>query len=307
MKCLHSANLGPLCGLLLISTLGFAKSPQGSFQKSFSVNGPVDLEVFTHSGDITVRHGATGIVSVSGKIYLSTGWLSGTRNDAVIELEKNPPIQQSGNRVHIDYVAASNISIDYEITVPPDTMLRTHSGSGDQVIEGIGKKLELESGSGDMRLRDISGDVHTRSGSGDVEARGIAGPVHAETGSGDIRLDESGSGDVRLQTGSGDIEVHGANGSVNAETGSGYIMIAGNITSSWNIRTGSGDVRLDLPPQSAFDLDASTGSGDLSVNHPVATTVQGNLDRRHHAINGKVGAGGPSLAVHSASGNVHIH
>ena len=54
----------------------------------------------------------------------------------VTAIEQNPPMRQEGNSIHIDYVEAHNISVDYEITVPADTALRTHTGSGDQIIEG---------------------------------------------------------------------------------------------------------------------------------------------------------------------------
>ena len=52
------------------------------------------------------------------------------------EIEQHPPIRQEGNNIHIEYVNMRNISVDYEITVPADTTVRTRSGSGDQTIEG---------------------------------------------------------------------------------------------------------------------------------------------------------------------------
>ena len=48
-----------LMGMMAASLAGFA-SEIGSFDRSFSVSGPVDLEVLTKSGDITVRNGAAG-------------------------------------------------------------------------------------------------------------------------------------------------------------------------------------------------------------------------------------------------------
>src|SRR5438128_4237206 len=112
-----------------------AASVQGSFQRTFQVSGPVDLEVLTRSGDITVHSGPAGTVSVNGKIHVSDRWFEGTRQSDVSELEKNPPVRQSGNSIHIDYVNMRNISIDYDITVPADTAVRARSGSGNQEIE----------------------------------------------------------------------------------------------------------------------------------------------------------------------------
>src|SRR5579863_2266802 len=119
--------------VLCASSAAFASTPQGTFEKTLQVSGPVDLEVFTRSGDVTVRAGSSGSVFIRGKIYVGDRWFGGRREDDVQAIEKNPPIRQSGNSVHIDYVDYHNISVDYEITVPADTTVRTHSGSGDQI------------------------------------------------------------------------------------------------------------------------------------------------------------------------------
>jgi hypothetical protein len=303
----RSAVYLSLCFLILFCVARPAgASVRGSFQRSFSVNGTVDLEVLTHSGDIKVHTGPAGSVSISAKIFVGDQWFSGGRQAEVTELEKNPPIRQTGNSIRIDYVNVRNISIDYDITVPADTRLRAHSGSGDQTIEGLQSNLELESGSGDMRLNDLSGDLHVHTGSGNVEARDVSGPFNADAGSGDIRLSAKGNGDVRVHTGSGNIELRDVHGTVRAEAGSGDITIEGTQTGVWDVRTGSGNVRLRLPSEAAFDLGASTGSGTVTVDHPVTMTVQGNVQRAQRSISGKVRGGGPMLTVHTGSGDVQI-
>src|SRR6266550_4227063 len=256
-----------------------AASVQGSFQRTFKVSGPVDLEVLTRSGDITVHSGPAGTVSVNGKIHVGDRRFEGNRQSDVSDLEKNPPIRQSGNSIHIDYVNMRNISIDYEITVPADTAVRARSGSGNQEIEGLRSKLDLESGSGDMRLRD---------------------------GSGDIRVEAKGSGDVRVHTGSGNIELHQVNGAMRAEAGSGDVRVDGVQKGDWDVKTGSGNVQLKLPDQAAFDIGASTGSGRVVVDHPVTMTLQGDVRHEQRAVRGKVHGGGPLVTVHTGSGDVHI-
>lgn len=293
--------------VLFCCTLSAGASVRGSFQRSFQVTGIVDLEVLTHSGDIKVHSGPAGTVSISGKILVGDQWFSGDRQAQVSELERNPPIRQTGNSIRIDYVNARNISVDYDITVPADTRLRTHSGSGDQTIEGLRSNLELESGSGDMRLNDLTGDLNVHTGSGNVEARDVTGGLNAEAGSGDIRMNEKGNGDVRVHTGSGNVELREVHGTVRAEAGSGDITIDGTPTGVWDVRTGSGNVRLRLPEQAAFDLGASTGSGTVTVDHPVTMTIQGNVQHAQRSVSGKVRGGGPMLTVHTGSGDVQIN
>src|SRR5438094_8970992 len=104
-----------------------AASVQGSFQRTFQVSGPVDLEVLTRSGDITVHSGPAGTASVNGKIHVSDRWFEGNRQSDVSDLEKNPRVRQSGSSIHIDFVNMRNISIDCDITVPADTAGRSQT------------------------------------------------------------------------------------------------------------------------------------------------------------------------------------
>jgi hypothetical protein len=292
--------------VLLASTFAAASTPQGTFEKTFQVSGPVDLEVQTHSGDIIVRRGAAGTVSIKGKIFVGDRWFAGGRHTEVAEIEQHPPLRQDGNSIRIDYVNAHDISVDYEITVPAETTVRAHSGSGDQTIEDIQGNADLQSGSGDMRLSRLTGDIHVQTGSGNVRAREISGPVRGGAGSGDIEVGETGAGDVDLHTGSGNVTVRGIQGALRAEAGSGDITAEGTQTGAWEIRTGSGNVHVRLPANAAFDANISTSSGTLDVDAPITMTVQGRVQETRKSIVGKVRGGGPLLNLHTGSGDIHI-
>jgi len=303
----RSRFLVACAALLVTAPLALANSFQGSFERTYQVTGAVELEILTRSGDITVNSGPAGSVVVRGKIHVGHDWFSGNRQGDVSEIEKNPPIKQTGNSISIDYLSFHDISVDYEITAPPDTRVGSHSGSGDQRIEGLRGNLDLESGSGDMRLREISSQIHVHTGSGDIDARGIAGPFTAEAGSGDIRAEEKASADVSVHTGSGNIELRGVAGALRAESGSGDMTIDGVVKDNWEVRASSGNVQLTLPQQAGFDLDASTGSGSVVVDRPVTMTVQGDLRKAQRNVKGQVNGGGPQLTVHTGSGDINIH
>jgi DUF4097 and DUF4098 domain-containing protein YvlB len=292
--------------VLFASTAMFASSPQGSFERTLQVSGPVDLEVLTHSGDITVRAGSSGSVTIRGKIYVGNSWLSGNRDGDVHQIEQNPPIHQQGNSVHIDSVDMRNISINYEITVPAETAVRAHSGSGDQIVEGTKGNADIQTGSGDIKLSDLTGDIRVQTGSGNVRAHAVSGPVHGGTGSGDIEISEGGSGDIDLHTGSGNITTRGVKGGFRAETGSGDITAEGSQTGSWEIQTGSGNVHVKLPGDAKYDADISTSSGSIDLGSAIETTVQGRVGDSHKSIRGKVRGGGSLLRVRTGSGDIHI-
>jgi hypothetical protein len=297
---------GLAIALAVLSTAVFASTPQGTFERTLSVSGPVDLEVLTHSGDVTVRSGPAGSVSIRGKIFVSDRWLRGERKTDVSAIEQNPPVRQEGNSIHVDYVEARDISVDYEITVPEDTALRAHTGSGDQTIEGLHGNADLQSGSGDLKLARLTGDIHLQTGSGDVRAHEISGPVRGGTGSGDVVVEETGAGDIDLHTGSGNITARGVQGAFRAEAGSGDITAEGTQSGSWDIKTGSGNVHVRLPNNAAFEARISTSSGTVDIDAPVEMTVQGRVQETRKSINGKVRGGGPLLAVRTGSGDIHV-
>ncbi len=291
--------------ILAASLAGFA-SVIGSFDRSYQVNGPVDLEVLTRSGDITVRNGAAGTVFIHAKIHADNSWFGGDHRAEAEELEKNPPIRQTGNSIRIDYVNINHISVDYEITAPENTALRAHTGSGDQKIEGLKGNIELESGSGDLQLSRLIGDMRFQTGSGNVRGHELSGPARIKAGSGDIEIVETGVGDIEIRTGSGNITVNGINGGFHAEAGSGDIRANGLPKNMWSVRSGSGNVNLSVPSDAAFDVDISSNSGNVTLGHPVTTTVQGRIQESRKSVVGKVRGGGPTIFVHTGSGDVHV-
>ena len=299
-------SISAIALVVLFSTIVFASSaPQGTFDRTLQVSGPVDLEVLTRSGDVTVRAGSAGAVQIHGKIHVGDHWLMGGREADVHQIEQNPPIRPEGNNIHIEYVDIKNISVDYEITVPADTTVRSHTGSGDQVIEGTRGSVELQTGSGDLKLSNLAGEIRVQTGSGNVRARQVAGAVKG-TGSGDIEIEETSAGDIDLHTGSGNIIARGVQGGFHGETGSGDITAEGTQSGSWEIHTGSGNVHVRLPQNAAFDADISTSSGTVDVGAPIEMTVQGRVGDMHKQIRGKVRGGGPLLRVRTGSGDISI-
>ncbi len=292
--------------VLFASTAIFASSVQGQFERTLQVSGPVNLEVLTRSGDVTVRAGSGGSVFIRGKIHVGDHWLMGGRDADVHQIEQNPPIRQEGNNIHIEYVNMRNISVDYEISVPADTTVRTRSGSGDQTIEGTRGNVDTQTGSGDVKLANLKGELQLQTGSGNIRARQISGAVKGGTGSGDVEIEEVASGNIDLHTGSGNITARGVQGEFRGETGSGDVTAEGTQTGSWEIHTGSGNVHVRLPGNAAFDADISTSSGTVDVGEPIEMTVQGRVGDTHKQIRGKVHGGGPLLRVRTGSGDIHV-
>lgn len=272
--------------LLAASTATFAADKQ--FEKTLDVSAQADLYVSTGSGDITIHPGSDNQIHIVGHIH--AGWgMFGNPEDRINRIISNPPIVQNGNSIRVgesnDHDLFQNISIDYVITAPTSVALNLHSGSGDVTIDHLGRYLSASSGSGDIR------------------AHGINGPSELGTGSGDIELDESGTGEVKAKTGSGTIKIHGFNGALTARSGSGDIQAEGRLTGAANIGSGSGSIKLRLTPDAHFNLEASTGSGDIHVNFPGAPQQD---DHSRHHLTAPINGGGPALEVRTGSGDVEI-
>jgi DUF4097 and DUF4098 domain-containing protein YvlB len=297
---------------------------QGRFDRTLTVSGRVDLTVETGAGTIDVRQGEAGKVAIHATIQPSSHHPDSDIEARIREIESNPPIEQDGDRIVVGHFNPHDrergISIRYELVVPAETKVRTESGSGGQSVEGVSGPVDASSGSGNLRLKDIGSEAHVRAGSGEIElssihgcvhasagsgsikAAGIAGGLHASTGSGNVSLEQTAAGDVDISTGAGAIDIRVTTGAVRATTCSGSIHAQGRPASGWRLHTGSGSVTAEIPSDAAFNLSASSSSGDIETSREIA--VQGSVHRGE--LHGTVNGGGPLVELATNSGTIEI-
>jgi DUF4097 and DUF4098 domain-containing protein YvlB len=305
------------------------KAAEGSFDRTLKVSGAVDLTVSTGAGSITVRPGDASSVHVSAKIRVSEGWhiTESEAKERVAKIEATPPIEQEGNTIRIgeirDEDLRHNVSISYEISTPSNTQLKASTGSGNETLDEVKGPVEATSGSGSLHISHIGGELHATTGSGSITLDGVQGAVRASTGSGSIRADGIGGGltaktgsgnvelaqtapgDVEVETGSGHIELHGVHGRIRAHAGSGSISAEGAPTGDWNLHTASGTVTVRLPADASFNLEASSGSGNIEVSPTHELTVSGIIGGRHE-LHGKAHGGGPVISASTSSGSIRV-
>src|SRR5258708_15201360 len=197
----------------VLAVLPLNAATTGHFERTLQVNGSVELEVSSGSGNITVHTGGAGSVAVTAKIHANNGsWLFGSGNveERIHRIEQNPPVVQQGNTIRIgkieDRELTKNISIDYDVTVPAQTRLTSHTGSGDETISGLQLPMTAKTGSGNITVDHISAETRVSSGSGDLKINVVKGILYVETGSGNIHAEDI-AGDVFANTGSGNVEV----------------------------------------------------------------------------------------------------
>jgi putative adhesin len=281
--CLVLAIAAALAGAPLVAADG-----EGYFDRSLSVTGPVDLDVQTGSGRIEVHSGSSSAVVIHATIRASEHFLGlSSARERIHAIESHPPIVQSGNSIRIGHLddpeLRRGISIEYELTVPAETKLRSNTGSGSLVVDGIHGPVNAETGSGSVTISKVGDEVRARTGSGRMELESIRGNVDAHTGSGSIRAS-------------------GISGRIAADTGSGGVQVEQISSGDIRAHTGSGGVTVHTPRE-GFELRAHTGSGSITVDRPM--TVQGTISK--HELMAKVGGGGSAIVdVSTGSGSIRI-
>jgi len=304
-----------------------AQRVEGSFEKTLTVGPQTEIELMSGSGSIEVRQGSVGRLEIRAKVRAGEwGWSrSGvSAQERVKRVEANPPIEQQGNTVRIgdikDPDLRDGVSISYDVTVPPGTALRSKSGSGSQRIEGVdgdvvvstgsgsvnvrrsGGRVRASTGSGGITAQDVGGAFEASTGSGSIDGTGVKGPISARTSSGSIEVTQTGGGDVEASSSSGSIKVRGVQGGVRASTTSGSLAIEGQMARDWRLSSSSGHVTVSVPPNQGFELDASSSSGRIDTDFPIA--VSGTIGK--HALRGAARGGGPLLHVRTSSGGISI-
>src|SRR5277367_5308774 len=91
-----------LVWLVCLQALPAAASAEGSFQRTLTVTGPANIDLTTGSGSVHVRTGGSGQVEISAHIKV-TNWFGGDAEQRLQEIQKNFPIQQSGNDIRIGH------------------------------------------------------------------------------------------------------------------------------------------------------------------------------------------------------------
>lgn len=266
----------------------FSQTLEGSFERSIPVSGQVELDVTTDSGGIVITPGVAGSVRVRALLKGHRGhhWRPDELESRIRAIERNPPIEQIGNRVRIGHVTdrtlLKGVSMRLEIQTPVETRLKAHADSGGVRVQGIQGPAECQTDSGGIVAADIGGEVRAQADSGGIRLKDIRGPVFARADSGGIEA----------------IQVAGA---VDAQTDSGGIRIEQTTAAPVLARADSGGANVRLAASAGYDVNVASQSGRISVPE---MTVSGSFSR--HRAAGKVRGGGPLVDVRVDSGHVVV-
>lgn len=292
--------------ILFAAKVAFASEPVPVFQRSLvtPLKDPVTLNVSLSHGNVKIGYSRDDQISIyafgkdaSGK-YLPVDFF-----------KNNLLIDQKGSQVWIreSVVSAkpssSQYSLNYRIDVPYRTEVNsTVSGEGNQTLVGVYGPAKLLSGAGDIQAEYVRfSPVHASTGRGNISCiRDFQ--VNAETGEGNITLMEDGNSKAAVKSGHGRIEVGGARGTFDGSTDAGSLHIKAVLWDDWQLKSSSGSIRVELPRKSKFDLDLSTGAGDIVVERDDIPKPEGEVHQLHQQVSG----GGKRIIARSARGSIFI-
>lgn len=294
---------------------------RGAFDRSYSVTGPIRLELANASGDVDITGSADGKVHVHGEVRAS-GFGSDTPQKRLEETVSNPPIDQRGDTIRIgkEISHMRHVSITYTIQVPRDTEVSATVASGAQTIRGVRGPVRVQSASGSVRVEKIDRDAELSTASGSVSATDIGSEVHITSASGSVTVSNAKgdvivsalSGVIRIakpggrieaDTASGEVEIQGAANDVKAHAASGRVSVQGNpgANSYWELKTVSGTVQLVVPATANLHLSAEATSGEIRTDIPIVVEEQGK-----HSLRAHMGNGGGRVDVHTVSGEIRV-
>ena len=315
------SSLALFAALVVLAGCHAGPSVNGSFARSFSVNGPIRLELTNAAGDVNITNGAPGAVTIHAEVRAS-GFGFEDPQKRLNDIVSNPPVEQRGDTIRIgkELSRMRNITIAYTIQVPPDTEISSALASGTQTIrnvrgpvnakaasgsirvEKIERDVQLSTASGSVSVSDAGGDVHVSSASGSITVSSVKGDVRVNALSGVIRVSQPG-GRVEADTASGEVEIQGAANDVKAHAASGRVYVQGNPStdSYWELRTVSGGVQFSVPASANFHFSAEAVSGEIRADIPIVIEEQGK-----HSLRAHMGNGGGRVEVHTVSGEIRV-
>jgi DUF4097 and DUF4098 domain-containing protein YvlB len=198
--------------------------------------------------------------------------------------------------------------------------IEVHHANGKVVAETGGGSVEIQSGAqgaiietggGSIEVRQCNGKVKVSTGGGSVDLSDIGGGAEIETGGGTIRL-SSAKGHVHAETGGGGIELYGVP-SAHAETGAGGIVVklvnTGSDRHDSDLETGAGDIMVYIASDVAINVRASVDMGNghhITSEFPdIHISSEGSQwEAKTLNAEGRLNGGGPTLKVHTSTGDI---
>lgn len=253
--------------ILVLALTAASPAFADEWSKTYSITAKPDLRVDTSDANIRVTTWdqnsiAAKVISTREKIGEGGLRIEEHQNGDSVEIEVRYPHHD----LNLNW---GNHRVDIIIQMPREGRVNLTTGDGAIDLAGLKGEMNLHTGDGSETLDAVDGKLHATTGDGHITARG--------------RFDE-----LELKTGDGHIEARASAGS--------------SLNVGWRLETGDGNVSLELPGETAADVNLHTGDGHIDLDMPLITA--GKISGGD--IHGKLNGGGGALTIHTGDGSIHL-
>lgn len=286
-------------------------------RQSFEADGPVELDLGTGGGAVTVRlvdepgvhvevrHDpdagnpwSQGITSLMSWVNTQFPQFSGQFGETVPE--GSNAVAEAVRQTRVDYTAGRlvvrtpkelqlrNVPVAVSVQAPTGSHVEASSGAGGMTVSGGAGRLTLRTGSGRITTDQAAGPARVDTGSGTIRLGPMTAGLRAKTGTGDIEVSAVGAAST-VVTGSGDVWLGAVTNDVLARTGSGRVTIANAAAGELELHTGSGAIHVGIRKGSPAEVDLASGSGEARSELDLSTSPPENKPPLR--IRGRSGSG----------------
>jgi DUF4097 and DUF4098 domain-containing protein YvlB len=241
---------------------------------------------------ITVRN-ASGRVQVKAwnKNEVQVIWTDASGKNAV-------DTEQAGNRVEVitrlkeQTVAAEDLKVDFEITVPAESELSVRTNSGNVTVDSVHGDMTFDTVGANLQLSDVAGYMVIKTIDGSLVCTRCAGKLEANSISGNVQMLQPALDSIRVQTSSGNIFFDGSflNRGI-------YIM-----------KNFSGTIEVHFSSNDSFDLNATSLKGDVvnQASFKPDTHGSSHVPKWGHSLFGTMNDGHAKVELASFNGTIKI-
>lgn len=251
--------------------------------------------------ELTSRHGQVSVQDLGAAAVLRVrhGDVSLARTGAVDLEAEHGHVRIEDVRGDLD-VRAQHAEVEATRVAGRCAVQTTHEKIR---VEGVGGEARLNGQHGSISATDVKGRLVAETTHDDVILTRIGGPVEVGVQHGGVRADGL-DGGARIKAVGDEVVLLGFKGDVDVDAArAGVRLVPGAaITAPLRVKTSFGGIALEVPPGSAFELDAQATRGELSVNVPGLTLTQSGSSR----VTGRVGAGGGLVRLETEHGDVLV-
>lgn len=211
-------------------------------------SGPEPVVRLTNGpGQVRVE-GVEGLESVE----VSARRYARGRNPAVAkENASGVPVNVAGEGLELEISSdrGRGTGVDYDVRVPPSSVIEVESAAGDVTVSGLENDVTVLAESGDVSVEDVRSSIVIGAQAGDVSVESLS----TETGNAEISV---GSGDLTLT----DLVV----GVLEANVEVGDVSLLGRFSGSGSVSVETGSIDVRLPSEDAKDLNLEARVGEVT-------------------------------------------